>query len=808
MSKNLLLKPNSLIRLFILSLFIGLFVSNISFAQTYKWSNVAMGGGGFVDGIITSKTEQNLMYARTDVGGAYRWNSTTNSCIPLLDWTSEDETGYQGVESLALDPQISSNLYMLVGTSYFNNGKTAILRSTDYGNTFSIIDVSSQFKAHGNGMGRQNGEKLVVDPNKSTVLYCGTRANGLFKSINSGSAWTRLSGLNITTTPNENGISFVLIDPSSGSKGNESKNIYAAVSNSGSNFYVSKDGGITFNAVPNAPTDMMPQRAVLANDNNMYITYADKEGPWNPSSGKIMKYNTTSGLWTNVSPAGTTFPYSGISVDPKNPLRLIASTQNVYNKQYTNTYGDRFYLSSDGGATWRDLVGNNGITLDPNGCTWIYGQSIHWAGCIEFNPFNTKQAMVISGNGLFTCDDVGATNTTWKFSAKGIEETVALDIVSIPDGGPLVSVIGDYDGFKHTDITQFAPVHSPRMGTTTGLAVAALNTSKMVRVGGDDKGGKMYYTANQGASWTLTASINGYKGKLALSANGNTLLHCPEGSSTTYRSINDGSVWENTNLNIKDAVPVADQINSNKFYAYNRTSGAFQVSTDGGINFNTTTTLASYGSQIVRTVPSKEGHVWVALYNNGLTRTINSGQSFTKLNSVTNCSAVGLGKEAPGKNYFTIYIWGTVNNTKGVFSSTDEGITWTRINDNEHEYGGPGNGQFVIGDMNTYGRVYMSTVGRGIAFGEISGVTSIENNLAINDKLSTEVTCFPNPSNNSFTLNTKGSFSYTLFDSKGREMEFGTAVNEVNIGDNLKSGIYLLKIQNDVNSKIIKVIKN
>ena len=41
-------------------------------AQTYKWGNVAMGGGGFVDGIITSKTEENLMYARTDVGGAYR----------------------------------------------------------------------------------------------------------------------------------------------------------------------------------------------------------------------------------------------------------------------------------------------------------------------------------------------------------------------------------------------------------------------------------------------------------------------------------------------------------------------------------------------------------------------------------------------------------------------------------------------------------------------------------------------------------------------------------------------------------------
>ena len=34
-----------------------------------------MGGGGFVSAIITSKTEKNLIYARTDVGGAYRWNT-------------------------------------------------------------------------------------------------------------------------------------------------------------------------------------------------------------------------------------------------------------------------------------------------------------------------------------------------------------------------------------------------------------------------------------------------------------------------------------------------------------------------------------------------------------------------------------------------------------------------------------------------------------------------------------------------------------------------------------------------------------
>ncbi|MEY2929852.1 MAG: hypothetical protein RL033_601, partial [Pseudomonadota bacterium] len=69
----------------------------------YVWRPVAMGGGGFVSGIITSKTTRGLVYARTDVGGAYRWSEPTQSWTALQDWISEEEKGLWGVESLAID---------------------------------------------------------------------------------------------------------------------------------------------------------------------------------------------------------------------------------------------------------------------------------------------------------------------------------------------------------------------------------------------------------------------------------------------------------------------------------------------------------------------------------------------------------------------------------------------------------------------------------------------------------------------------------------------------------------------------------
>ncbi|HMG10418.1 MAG TPA: hypothetical protein VK609_18020, partial [Mucilaginibacter sp.] len=176
-----------------------------SLAQTtepYIWSNVAIGGGGFVSGIITSKKQPGLIYARTDVGGAYRWDSANGKWIPLTDFASDSQQGVFGVESIAIDPNSANIVYMSTGISYFNNGKSYILRSTDYGSTFAITDVTSQFRINGNGYGRQDGERLQVDPVNPRLLYCGSRANGLFQSNDSGVTWTRLCSLNVTTTNN------------------------------------------------------------------------------------------------------------------------------------------------------------------------------------------------------------------------------------------------------------------------------------------------------------------------------------------------------------------------------------------------------------------------------------------------------------------------------------------------------------------------------------------------------------------------------------------------------------------------------
>jgi hypothetical protein len=687
-------------------------------AEQYRWDAVAMGGGGLVNAVVTSKKERGVVYARTDVGGAYRWDAAQGRWISLMDWVSESERGFMGVEALAIDPRNAGNVYMLVGTSYFNNGKTAIVRSSDYGKTFSVVDVSAQFKAHGNGMGRTTGEKLQVDPGDSNLLYVGTRRDGLFKSTDAGQTWNRVAGLDVTSTPNDNGISFVLLDPAS-VDGGRAQVLFVGVSrldSAGPNLYFSYDGGETFEPIEGGPAGLFPQRAVMAQDGKMYITYANGAGPHPTDSepldrGQVWEYDSMLGNWTNITPKNMNSPFNGISIDPNNPKRLVLSTINTWMAQPNGAWGDRIFTSNDAGRTWQDVFAR-GFTWDGRGPTWVYPNAIHWTGSVEFDPFDSKTVWVTSGNGLFKTTNIDAPVSTWGFDVAGIEETVPLRLVSTA-GQPLVSAIGDYDGFVHTDPSQYGTMHTPRIGTTTGLAASA-DGSVLARVGKDH----LYYSTTAGASWVKAASKNGNSGELALSADGAVLLHRPANSTTTYRSLNYGGSWDAVaGLAKSDTIPVGDKVNPSKFYAYDSASGNLLASSDGGVSFSAKGKAGAGGSPLIVAAPGNEGHVWVCLPD-GVAYTTDSGDTFTRIANVTGCGAFGLGKAAPGAAYHALYMWGTVGGVKGLLRSIDKGVTWERVNDDAHEYGGPGNGNFVVGDMNTYGTVYMSTVGRGIVYGK------------------------------------------------------------------------------------------
>jgi xyloglucan-specific exo-beta-1,4-glucanase len=773
---------------------------NAQITADYVWKNAPIGGGGFVTGIITHRGSGDR-YCRTDVGGAYRWDAANNKWIQLFDWIDESENGFIGVDALAIDPQDANNVYMLCGTSYINNGRTAILKSTDKGNTFTYTDVTSKFKTHGNGNGRGNGERLAVDPNNSNILFCGTRANGLWKSTDAGVTWDLLWN-GVTTTPNENGICFVLFDPSGSVVNGVSQTIYIGVSRTGSaNIYKSTDGGATFTDI-SPTTSFMPHRVALQGT-TMYVTYADGAGPALEGNGKLYKLNTSTGDWTNVTPVHSKdYSYGGVSIDPTNVDRVIVSTCGMYwNNQFGTGWGDFVFLSTNGGSTWSLKNGIN-ATYDSNGMGWSEGGAINWMDCIEFDQDDLSKVRVIGGGGVYTCSDITATNPSWKYDVIGMEETAFLDGISIK-GGPFISSFGDVSGFVHEPLTSYPSKKLSPVGgyNNVSIAYAAGNPNKVVRIA--NEGNVVYYSTDKGTTWTAAATNKGISGRVAISADGGTIVHCPWGSTTTWYTTNNGGSWSScSGVSFSDAVPVADQVNSNYFYIYNPTNGQMLRSSNKGVSFSVagtpgaTTAFHPWEPTLIRTAPGFEGHVWMPLGRNGLKYSTNYGSTYTTVANVTYCKSIGIGKTMSGAIYPTIFIWGTVSGVTGLFRSADQGLTWIRLNDDDHEFAGA---PFLVGDMNVAGRVYMCAGGgRGVIYwDDLNAVQDPDPLTGIHDEHPQAFQMYPNPADASITISDAVNLrSVTIRDVRGRTLSslHNQGVSATVSLESLPAGIYLIEV--------------
>ena len=766
---------------------LGMFATAVN-AEKYEWGNVRFDGGGFVSAVIFHPKAENLLYARTDVGGIYRFEFDKKTWVPLMDWISENDVGLYGTEAFALDPNDPKRIYVLAGTGYFSKGRTAVLRSEDFGNTWDTSYV--EMLAHGNGMGRQTGEKLAVDPNMGNIVLCGSRTKGVYKSTDYGKTWTNLYKVALSSATESslngvNGVSFVLFDPAQGKLADGSTaTIYIGTSETKDNLQVSHDGGTTWEVVKGVPTGLMPHRAKIV-DGDMYVTFADGPGPYNIAKGGVYKYNIKAGTWTDITPFddnekedGTIVreknecSYGGISIDPKDKNHIIVSTLGQYTgrhvtKDEKENYGDRIYTTTDGGKNWIHGQHYNDIpNIDANGTAWIPGNAIHWAGSLEINPFNNVEAWVTSGNGIFMTEDITAKVPVWKFMSKGIEETVPLDIVSIPNG-PLVTAIGDYDGAAYANINESTPRHTPIIGTTQSMGYAPLSGS-LLRTGTITKYYTyesknffvMYRSDDMGATWdSLKTELKGEKGLVVLSADGKAILHRPDQSATVYRSDDNGASWTavETGTQTQYARIVADPVDPKTFYVMNA-MGTLYKSTDAGKNFvaqdarlqNEGAGEYYNGAGLIRTVPKKEGHLWVPMdqaqvwlpkgfSENGLAYSEDGGKSWNHCEGASTAIAVGIGKAKEGSDYETIFIWGAAKSGDpiGIYRSTDKCKTFERINDDMHQFGGPGNGQFVQGDMNNFGVVYMSTVGRGTIVGAPEGTEFVTKISRINVSSST-----------------------------------------------------------------------
>ncbi|MCC9705677.1 cellulose binding domain-containing protein [Streptomyces sp. MNU76] len=727
-------------------------------ADTYTWKNARIDGGGFVPGIVFNRKERDLAYARTDIGGAYRWVESSQTWTPLLDSVGWDDWGHTGVVSLASDPVDPNKVYVAAGT-YTNSwdpGNGAILRSSDRGASWQKAHLP--FKLGGNMPGRGMGERLAVDPNRNSVLYLGAPSGkGLWRSTDAGVTWSQVTNFpnvgNYVADPSDTsgyssdnqGIVWVTFDESTGTSGNATRTLYVGVADKDNAVYRSTDAGATWSRLAGQPTGHLAHKGVLDTANgHLYLSYSDKGGPYDGGKGQLWRYATATGTWTDISPvaeADTHYGFSGLTVDRQDPGTVMAT---AYSSWWPDT---QIFRSTDSGATWTrawDYTSYpnraNRYTMDVSSSPWLtWGANpsppeqtpkLGWmTEALEIDPFDSNRMMYGTGATIYGTENLGNWDSGSQFTirpmVRGLEETAVNDLASPPSGAPLLSALGDIGGFRHTDLTKVPSMMftQPNFTTTTSLDFAESNPNTVVRVGNLDSGPHIAFSTDNGANWFAGTDPSGVSGggTVAAASDGGRFVWSPEGTGVRYTT-GFGTTWSASSGIPSGAIVESDRVDPRTFYGFK--SGKFYVSTDGGATFTASnaTGLPSGDSIRFKALPGVKGDVWLAggatdgAY--GLWHSTDGGATWTKLSGVEQADTIGFGKAATGASYQTLYTSAKIGGVRGIFRSTDKGATWTRINDDAHRWGWTG--AAITGDPRVYGRVYIATNGRGVIYGDSS----------------------------------------------------------------------------------------
>ena len=262
-----------------------------------NWTNISTGLGirQFYR-IACSQTDANVI-----TGGAQDNGSVARK--PAGNWV--DWLGADGMEGL-VSPTNANNLW---GTS--QNG--SLYRSTNGGNSYSGLTKPSA----GNWV-----TPLASHPTTETTIYGGW--TGFYRSTNSGSAWTLLSGTTITAA-----LDDVAVAPSNPNY------LYAS---RGSALYVSVDGGTNWvtRTAPGTISDICVHRTI---PDKIYITTTG-------SSNNVQVSVNAGASFTSIS--------TGL---PAVAARSVAVENNAVQGIYVGM-NTGVYYKNDTMSTWQNYTGN------------------------------------------------------------------------------------------------------------------------------------------------------------------------------------------------------------------------------------------------------------------------------------------------------------------------------------------------------------------------------------------------------------------------------------------------------------------
>ena len=466
----------------------------------YTYHNLPIPGGGYVTGFLFSRKQAGILYARTDIGGTYRYDFASGRWQNLISHVSMQDLSETYPAAIALDEARPNRLFVVCGTPDAPCGHLCI--SEDRGETFSYRSIPTP--VHGNWPGRGTGSRLLVDENDGNTLYYASQRGGLLRSRDLGGTWEELP------VNGEKEMTFVWLSPkgrtlvagTAGLAGGGTGILTGGLPCRGPSLYVSYDDGAHFAPLPMPEPEPFPGSPLSGlvglrceyDGTFLYIScsvtgrhaqnidsgyscdcgsvaggrilrYAFDE------AGRITEFRDITPYGGNVLPCGLSlsedqnlleYGFSGIT-SSYNPLRtgeksLIACST------ICRADGDMLFLSQDRGNTWECKLYDLSIgrmefhTPYMRPCCNGGHNLIHWLSDIKCNPFYPDELWFNTGTGVFRTRNLTASTAVFSDCCDGLEETVHLNIYSPPAGDvQVIDILGDLGGFAFQDLDTPCP---------------------------------------------------------------------------------------------------------------------------------------------------------------------------------------------------------------------------------------------------------------------------------------------------------------------------------------------------------------
>ena len=661
-----------------------------------KLRDITIGGGGAITGVVVHPKDPDLVYVRTDVGGAYRWDPE-NTCWHQLLYCMDNGAHY-GVAGICLDENNPDKVYICCGAKF--NHDSAVFVSEDRGNTWRNANAASRFEANA-GITKKMGECIAVDPNNSDFVVIGTYGEAVKFSLDGAYTWEKAQ-----FGKGDEEVKSIAFDRRKVIDG-RSAVLYASVFEGP--LYRSVDGGKTWDILPGSPEKVCNIK--IADDGVLYIT----------ASTGVFRY--FEGTYKDITPIFYKDGYRPLAVDPKNSNRIACSL-------HQNDWYMPIYYSCDGGQNWQDVSHGRVSHRCPNFGSWAFSASI---GGLAFGKDDTL--WMTDWYAVWRCDRLGDISEgyqqrTWEDPIHGIEELVVYSAHTVPGDmsvitgsadKELVYLSGEVEDFKKFPVT-IALKEDLASGHTVDYCAAKKNF-RITAMSQTESQGHLKYSTDGGKTWKFvegwdknifcyTAAVNSAdKDNISVISIRNTVRTTTDGGKTW--TIPEGipeSITKNVPHSwIGNRTLVSDKNKKDVFYLL--TPDGFYKSEDKAQSFRKTSDIKTphhaWGAY-VETTEGFPGEVWIS-GKEGVWHSTDFGETFEQLLHLR-AGSVSIGKGKTDDTYVLWYLGFIGDSKRCLYYSEDKGKTLKLACDlpllNAES-------DRVYGDLNRYLRAYITTSGLG-----------------------------------------------------------------------------------------------